>query len=141
MAENKTVPTNLSVDAYLDAIEDPGRREDCKVINELMKKITGKEPKMWGASIVGFGKYHYKYDSGREGDMLTAGFSNRKQAITIYIMGGFKRYEELLANIGKYKTGKACFYIKRLSDIDINILSELISGSLEAVAEKYTILE
>ncbi|MBO6792696.1 MAG: DUF1801 domain-containing protein [Balneolaceae bacterium] len=141
MADNKTVPTKLSVDEYINAIEHPQRKEDCKAIIELMKEISGREPVMWGHSIVGFGKYHYKYESGREGDMLATGFSNRKQAITLYIMGGFKRYEELLDRIGTYKNGKSCFYIKRLSDIDIEVLSALISESLKAVEEKYTILE
>ncbi len=140
MAENKTVPTELSVDEYINAIEHPQRKEDCKAILELMKEISGREPVMWGHSIVGFGKYHYKYESGREGNMLATGFSNRKQAITLYIMGGFKRYKELLEKIGKFKTGKSCFYIKRLSDIDIDVLSALISESLKAVEEKYTIL-
>lgn len=141
MAENKTVPTELSVDEYINAIEHPQRKEDCKAILALMKEISGREPVMWGHSIVGFGKYHYKYESGREGDMLMTGFSNRKQAITLYIMDGFKRHAELLDNIGKYKTGKSCFYIKRLSDIDIEVLSTVISESLKTVENKYTILE
>ncbi|MCR9132541.1 MAG: DUF1801 domain-containing protein [bacterium] len=141
MAENKTVPTNLSVDAYIEAIEHPQRKEDCKTILKLMTEISGREPVMWGSSIVGFGKYHYKYESGREGDMLITGFSNRKQAINLYIMDGFKRHAELLEKIGKFKTGKSCFYIKKLSDIDIDVLSTVISESLKAVEEKYTILE
>ena len=141
MTENKTIPTELSVQDYIDAIEHPQRKEDCLVILELIKKITEKEPTMWGHSIVGFGTYHYKYESGREGIMLTTGFSNRKQAITLYIMAGFKKHKELLSKIGKYKRGKACFYIKRLSDIDINILSLVILESVKAVNEKYTIID
>lgn len=139
MAGNKTVANDLSVQEYLDAIDHPQRKADCQTIHDLMKKITGKEPRMWGKTIVGFGTYHYKYDSGREGDMLTTGFSNRKQAITMYIMGGFDKHEELLSKIGPHKTGKSCFYIKRLSDMDIDMLSALILESLKAVESKYTI--
>ena len=141
MSENKTIPTEKRVQDYLSAIDQPQRKNDCSQICDLMSSITGKEPKMWGSSIVGFGTYEYKYDSGREGIMLTTGFSNRKQAITLYIMNGFKRYDELMNKLGKYKTGKSCLYIKRLSDIDINILSDLISQSVKAVEEKYTIVD
>ena len=141
MSQNKTVPNELSVSDYLNAIENPQRKQDCWAIHDLMKKVSGKEPKMWGASMVGFGTYHYKYESGREGIMLTTGFSNRKQAITLYIMDGFKRHKELLEKIGPHKTGKSCFYIKRLSDIDINMLSLVISESLKAVEKKYTIVD
>ena len=140
MSENKTIPTEKSVRDYLSAIDHAHRKEDCMKICDLMESITGKEPKMWGSSIVGFGTYEYKYDSGREGIMLTTGFSNRKQAITLYVMTGFKRYDELMAKLGKYKTGKSCLYIKRLSDIDINVLSDLISQSVKAVEKKYTIV-
>ncbi len=141
MSENKTIPTEKRVQDYLSAIDQPQRKNDCSQICDLMSSITGKEPKMWGSSIVGFGTYEYKYDSGREGIMLTTGFSNRKQAITLYIMNGFKRYDELMNKLGKYKTGKSCLYIKRLSDIDINVLSDLISQSVKAVEEKYTIVD
>lgn len=141
MAENKTVPTGLNVDDYINAIEHPQRKEDCEAILDLMETLTGKTPKMWGTSIVGFEKYHYKYESGREGEMLCTGFSNRKQAITLYIMDGFKQHAELLEKIGKHKRGKSCFYIKRLSDIDINVLSTVILESLKAVEQKYIVLE
>jgi hypothetical protein len=141
MAENKTVPTGLSVDDYINAISHPQRKEDCIAILELLKKLTGKEPKMWGTSIVGFGTYHYKYESGREGDMLCTGFSNRQQAITIYMADGGARQQELLDKVGKHKRSKACFYIKRLSDIDIDVLSTLILESLKVVEEQYTIVE
>jgi len=141
MAENKTVPNDLSVDAYIDAIVHPQRKKDCKAILELMKSISGKEPKMWGTSIVGFGKCHYKYESGREGDMPCIGFSNRQQAITLYLLNGFKNQNELLKRIGKHKRGKVCFYIKRLSDIDIEVLSTVISECLKKVERTYTILE
>lgn len=139
MSKNKTTPNKLSVIDYLDAIEHPQRKEDCWAIHDLMKKITGKTPRMWGTSMVGFGSYHYKYESGREGNMLATGFSNRKQAITMYIMGGFKKHAELLTKVGPHKTGKSCFYIKKLADMDIDVLSILISESLKAVEKKYTI--
>lgn len=141
MAQNKTVPTSLSVENYLAAIEHAERRKDCIAITELMKDITGKEPKMWGTSIVGFGTYHYTYESGREGTMLTTGFSNRKHAITLYIMDGFRRHAKHLEQIGPHKKGKSCFYIKRLSDINIDILALMIKESLKAVESKHTIID
>ena len=137
MAQNKTVPTGASVAHYIHQIDNPQRKEDCITILELMKEATGEEPKMWGSSIVGFGSYHYKYESGREGDMILTGFSNRKQNITIYIMSGFKKYDDLLVKVGKFKTGKSCFYIKRLSDIDIEILKKMIKLSVEEVNNRY----
>lgn len=106
-----------------------------------MKKVTGKEAQMWGSSIVGFGTYKYKYESGREGIMITTGFSNRQKAITLYIMDGFKKHKDLLEEIGPHKRGKSCFYIKKLSDIDIDILSLVISESLKAVEKKHTIID
>ncbi len=121
-ANNKTVPTELSVEEYLNNIEDAQRKEDCRKIHDMMKEITGRKPKMWGKTIVGFGTYHYKYESGREGDMLMTGFSNRKQSITLYILGGLKKRAEQLERLGPHKTGKSCLYIKRLSDIDIYTL-------------------
>ncbi len=114
MRENKTKENDASVEGLLNQIEAPMKREDCFKILDLMKSVTGEEPKMWGTSIVGFGNYHYKYASGREGDFMTVGFSPRKQNITIYIIAGFKRFEELMAKLGKYKTGKSCLYIKNL---------------------------
>ena len=140
MAENKTIQTGLSVDNYIGAIEHPQRKADCSALLELMRTLTGKEPKMWGNSIVGFGTYHYKYDSGREGTMLTTGFSNRKQAITLYIISGFSKYHELLRELGPHKHGKSCLYIKRLSDINHSVLEEMICESLKIVEKKYTIL-
>ena len=102
-----------------------------------MKEITGEEPKMWGTSIVGFGNFHYRYDSGREGDWFLAGFSPRKQSLTLYIMSGFSEYEELMQQLGKYKTGKSCLYVKRLGDIDEGILKELISQSIAFLNKRY----
>lgn len=130
MAENKTQPTKLSATEFLDKIEDKQRKQDCYTISALMQEITGEPPVMWGPSIVGFDKYHYKYASGHEGDFMIAGFSPRKQNLTLYIMAGFDRYNELLVKLGKYKTGKSCLYIKSLKDIDMDVLKELITLSV-----------
>jgi len=131
MAENKTKPTERSVKAFIEAIEDPGRREDCKSISELMEKLAGAKPKMWGESIVGFGKYRYAYASGREGEWFLTGFSPRKQYLTLYIMGYLEFYSNILENLGKHKHGKGCLYIKRLEDIDMEVLKSLILTSIE----------
>ena len=130
MAENKTKATDVSVESYLSAIEDDSRRTDCETLARLMTKATNEQPKMWGTSIVGFGSYHYKYESGREGDSPLIGFSSRKGDITLYLESNFPRHEELLARLGKHKTGKGCLYIRRLSDVDLNVLEQLITDSL-----------
>lgn len=137
MAELKTKPTEENPSKFLKGIEDDQKRSDCLELLALMEAITGKKPKMWGTSIVGFGNYHYKYDSGREGDYFVTGFSPRKQNLTIYIMPGFTRYEAVMSKIGKYKTGKSCLYIKKLDDIDRDLLRELISQSVKDMAEIY----
>lgn len=134
---NKTVETQLKVSEFLASIADENRRRDCKTVAELMKKITGKSPKMWGPSIVGFGRYHYKYDSGREGDFFWAGFSPRKQALTLYLMGGYARHNELMKKLGKYKAGKGCLYVKSLEDIDMTVLEKLIVESVAYIRTKY----
>jgi hypothetical protein len=131
MAENKTTPTDQNVEQFLNTIEDERKRKDSFALLELMKQVTGMEPKMWGSSIVGFGSYHYKYESGREGDMILAGFSPRKQNLTIYNMGGFEQYDDLLKKLGKYTLGKGCLYIKRLDDIDLPTLTSLIEESFK----------
>lgn len=131
MAENKTKATAKSVPKFLEQIEDPKRRSDCITITAMMEKLTGSKPKMWGESIVGFGDYHYKYASGREGDWFLAGFSPRKQNLSIYIMGYLEFYTELLEGLGKYKHGKGCLYIKNLEDIDLKVLETLITTSIE----------
>ncbi|MCP5051791.1 MAG: DUF1801 domain-containing protein [bacterium] len=135
MAELKTKPNDANVESFLNGVADETKRQDCFTLLELMKQITGAEPKMWGGSIVGFGSYHYKYESGREGDWFLSGFSPRKQNLTLYIMAGFSRYDELLSKIGKYKTGKSCFYVKKLADIDLQVLKELIKQSVEHMAK------
>jgi hypothetical protein len=137
MAELKTTPNEESVQAFLDKVEDEKRKADCLAVLEIMRKITGEEPKMWGKSMVGFGSYHYKYDSGREGDWFLTGFSPRKQNLTLYIMAGFEGYEDLMQQLGKYKTGKSCLYLKKLEDVDQDILVKLIEASTEYLSEKY----
>ena len=130
MADLKTRPTQQSVDQFLLGIADERRRQDSYAILALMQEITGAEPKMWGDSIVGFGAYHYKYASGREGDWFLTGFSPRKQNLTIYIISGFDEYTGLLGKLGKYKTSKSCLYINRLADVDRAVLEEIIARSL-----------
>jgi hypothetical protein len=137
MAELKTKPTSASVTAFLKAIDNPARADDARTIKALMERLTGEKPKMWGPSIVGFGNYHYKYDSGHEGDFFITGFSPRKKALTLYIMPGFGRYDGLMARLGKYKTGKSCLYINKLSDVDMAVLEELIASSYAWMRENY----
>lgn len=136
-AANKTRATTLSVAAFLNSIEDKDRRADAKKVAAIMRKVTGAKAVMWGSSIVGFGQYHYQYESGREGDFMLAGFSPRKQALAIYVMAGFKRYDSLLNTLGKYKTGKSCLYVRRLSDIDERVLIQLIDSSVKYMRKNY----
>jgi hypothetical protein len=134
MAKLKTTETNASVDAYLDAIADETRREDCRTLIKLMSKATKAAPKMWGTSIVGFGKYHYKYASGHEGDMCLTGFASRKPAISIYLgCAAGAQFATVLASLGKHKMGKGCLYVKRLADVDQTTLAKLIKMSIDAV--------
>ena len=131
MAELKTRPNDRSVEAFLASVPDERRRKDAQEILELMKEITGEEPRMWGPSIVGFGSYHYRYASGREGDWFRTGFSPRKQSLTLYLMSGFEGHDELLARLGGHRTGKGCLYLKRLEEVDRSVLAELIRKSLQ----------
>ena len=137
MNELKTKPTNKSVEEFLKKLEHPTKREDSFKILELMKEVTQEQPVMWGDSIVGFGSYHYKYASGREGDWPIVGFSPRKQNLTVYIMPGFDRYEEILENLGKFKIGKSCLYINKLKDVNMVSLKELVSESVKYMKEQY----
>jgi hypothetical protein len=130
MAELKTKKNDGSVEEFLNAVDDEQKRNDCFEILEMMKEITGAEPKMWGDSIIGLGDYHYKYASGREGEWFQVGFSPRKQNISLYLMGYNEGREELFKNLGKFKTGKSCVYIKRLNDIDREVLKDLIKKSV-----------
>ena len=136
MSQNNTVANDNDVTAFLDAVEPEKKREDSFIIMKLMEEVTGEPPTMWGTSIVGFGSYHYRYESGREGDMPLVGFSPRKQAITLYIMTGFDAHDGLLGKLGKYKTGKACLYIKKTEDVDLGVLRELVKQSAEYMREK-----
>ena len=131
MAELKTKVNNASVDKFLKGIQDERVREDCYKIMDIMQKATKAEPKMWGTSIIGFGSYHYKYASGREGDWMLTGFSPRKQNLTLYIMPGFEEYDSLMKDLGKHTTGKSCLYIKKLEDIDTKVLKKLVAQSVK----------
>jgi hypothetical protein len=137
MTELKTRPTDKSVEEFLNNVENPTRRADSFEILKLMKEVTKEEPIMWGNSIVGFGSYHYKYASGREADWLRVGFSPRKQSLTVYIMDGFEKYDELLNKLGKHKTGKSCLYINKLKDVDMSTLKKLVIESLNYMKELY----
>jgi hypothetical protein len=132
----KTKPTNRNVKRFLNCIPDVRKRQDCLTLLELMRSATKAEPRMWGRSIVGFGKYHYMYASGREGDWFLTGFSPRKQNLTVYIMAGFERYNDLMKSLGKYKTAKSCLYIKRLEDIDLSTLKKLVGQSVKHMIKK-----
>lgn len=135
MAELKTRVNDANVDKFLRGVTDETKREDSYKILEMMKKATKAEPKMWGTSIIGFGGYHYKYESGREGDSPLTGFSPRKQSLTLYILGGFDEHEELLNKLGKYSLGKGCLYIKKLEDVDTKVLKELVTRSVKKMAK------
>jgi uncharacterized protein DUF1801 len=135
MAELKTKPTNASVKEFLNQIADEERRKDCFAVAKMMEEITGSKPKMWGPSIVGFGTYHYKYASGREGDWPITGFSPRKKDLTLYIMMGFEKSPELMKQLGKHSTSKSCLYIKRLSDIHVPTLKKLIQQSVKQLRQ------
>ncbi len=131
MAELKTKPHEGDVDAFLNSIADPQRQGDAKTARDLISDATGANPKMWGTSIVGFGAYYYSYESGREGDYFAVGFSPRKASLTLYLMDGFEKYGDLLDRLGKHSTGKSCLYIRRMSDIDPEVLQEIVTRSYE----------
>lgn len=135
MAELKTKLNDQNVESFLNSISDNQKREDSYTLLEMMKQATHAEPKMWGSSIIGFGSTHYKYESGREGDWFLIGFSPRKENLTLYIMGGFPQHAELLKALGKHKTGKSCLYIKRIKEIDLSILQQLIEQSLQHIVQ------
>ncbi|GAB4422833.1 MAG: hypothetical protein Kow002_12320 [Anaerolineales bacterium] len=130
MAELKTKRNKGDVSAFLKSVPDEKKQQDSFKILELMQEVTGEKPEMWGDSIIGFGSYHYKYASGREAEWMLTGFSPRKQNLTLYIMSGFDEYENLLAKLGKHSTGKSCLYIKKLEDVDTDVLRELVKQSV-----------
>ena len=134
MSELKTQPSGQSVDDFLLTIPDEQKRRDCVTLIELMREATGSEPVLWSGGIVGFGTYRYRYASGRRGEWFLTGFAPRKQNITLYIMAGFEQYDELMQRLGTYKTGKACLYIKRLADVDLAVLKQLVVQSARHMA-------
>ncbi len=137
MANLKTSPNEADVKAFIEAIEEESKKKDAEFLLTFMEELTGQAPKMWGSSIIGFGSYHYKYESGREGEWFLTGFSPRKRELTLYIMSGFESFESLLAQLGKHRIGKGCLYIKRINDIDKEVLQELVLASIAILKERY----
>jgi len=137
MAKNKTTETSADVTAFLNTVEDEGRRKDCFQLVDIMKKATGFEAKMWGPAIVGFGTYHYQYASGHSGDAPLAGFSPRKTALTLYLSPEFDSKQLLLEKFGKHKTGKGCIYIQKIADINVDILNQMIKSSVRFLQQTY----
>ena len=135
--EAKTKETGVGVDAFLDAVPDTGRREDARKVRAMMERVSGYPAKMWGPSIVGFGRYQYRYDSGHEGEMARIGFSPRAKELVLYLLGNFPRRQALLDKLGKHRTGKSCLYVKRLTDVDESVLEELTTEALAYMREKY----
>lgn len=136
-ADMKTTPTKASVTSFINAVENETRRKDAKTILALMKKLTGDKPVMWGPSIIGFGKYHYKYESGREGDFMLVGFSPRKANMVLYVLGSLKDDDPLLGKLGKFKRGRACLYVNTLDDVDMGVLEKVIKKSYETTKKKW----
>jgi len=139
MGELKTRPTKFSVTAFLNAIEDRQKRGDCRSLSRMMREATGNRARMWGSSIVGFGSYDYRYASGRQGTFMLCGYSPRKQNLVVYIMPGFARFDGLLKKLGRHSTGKSCLYIRRLADVDQEVLSTLIDESVKSMKKKYNV--
>ena len=137
MAEQKMKPNDQSVTAFLDKISDEARRAECYAVLGMMKRVTNTEPKIWASGLIGFGNYHYKYASGHEGDCFVAGFAPRKTALTLYITAGVERFPKLLAKLGKHKAGKGCLYIKKLDDVNLTVLEDLVSKSVEWTKATY----
>lgn len=139
MAENKTKPTGSSVVAFINAIEHPVRKADAIELDKIFREVSGFEPTMWGPTIIGYGKYHYTYESGREGDMCATGFSPRKANLSLYIMPGYQDFGHILNRLGKHKLGKACLYINKLADVDIDVLKEIIRAGLDDLNSKWPV--
>jgi len=137
MSDLKTKPEKTDPREFIAKVKPESKRKDAETVMTMMERLSGEQPVMWGPSMIGFGSYHYKYDSGREGDWFLTGFSPRKSNFSLYIMAGFDKYEKLMSKLGKYKTGKSCLYVKKLDDIDLDVLEELITGSLVYMKEKY----
>ena len=134
---NKTQPTKVKPKTFISALDHPKRKEDGLVLLEFFNQVTGLKPVMWGPSIIGYGRYHYKYESGREGEFLMTGFSPRKTALTVYIMPGYQDMSDELSRLGKHKTGRSCLYINKLEDIDMDVLQEIVLNGLEYMRDNY----
>jgi len=139
MSQNKTVPTNADVTAYLSAVQPARRRDDALALDQLFRKVTGFQPQMWGGSMVGYGRYHYRYDSGRDGDFLATGFAPRKANMVVYIMPGYADFGGLLDQLGKHRLGKSCLYLNKLADVDLDVLARLIRAGLDDLATRWDI--
>lgn len=137
MASNATRPTEVDPVDFVAAVEHPTRRADAQTLLELMQRVTGCRPTMWGPSIIGFGRYHYRYDSGREGDFMMTGFSPRKASLVVYVLPGYDEIGEQLARLGKHKTGKSCLYITKLADVDLAVLEEIVTDGVARMRERY----
>ncbi len=137
MAELKTKENEASVEAFLETVTDGKRKADTRIVMEMLERVTGHPPKMWGTSIIGFDAYEYTYESGRNGRLCIIGTSPRKAALTLYIMPGFRIYDELMSQLGKYKTGKSCLYVKKLEDIDMKVLEKLARESMKWIRKNY----
>lgn len=136
MAELKTKLNDADPYEFLDSVEDPKRKSDAFAVTKIMEEITGEKPKMWGGSIIGFDSYHYRYKSGQEGDWMKIGLSPRKTSLTLYLSYGYENNKEIMDRLGKYKTGKACLYLKKLEDIDLDVLKELIQTTYENIPDE-----
>ena len=139
MSQNKTQASNADVQSFLDGIEHPVRRADAVRLNEVFQDVTGWSPQMWGPTIIGYGAYHYTYDSGREGDMCATGFSPRKANLSLYIMPGYQDFGEILGRLGKHKLGKACLYINTLADVDEDVLKEIVRAGLDDLQTRWPV--
>lgn len=139
MADNKTKPTDVAVADFIASVDHPTRQADARALDAMFRRITGFQPRMWGPTIIGYGSYHYKYDSGREGDCNATGFSPRKASLSIYIMPGYHDYADILRRLGKHKIGKACLYVNKLSDIDMDVLEELVRAGLRDLNAKWPV--
>jgi hypothetical protein len=141
MAENKTQVTDVDPADFIAAVEHPTRRADAETLLEMMRRVTGCEPKMWGPTIVGFGRYHYTYESGREGEYMLTGFSPRKANLVLYVMPGYEDKDEILGRLGKHRIGKSCLYVNKLADVDLDVLEEIVATGVEEMRDRYEILE
>ena len=137
--ENKTKSTDATVEDFLAGVEPEKKREEARVLDQLFRKVTGWQPVMWGPAIIGYGSYHYKYASGREGDMCATGFSPRKAQHSVYVLPGYADFGDYLDRLGKHTIGKSCLYFKKLEDIDLDVLAELIEAGLEDLGQKYPV--